>query len=118
MSQTKVQLIGDSFDNGASFAGVVTATDFKKTDGSSIDSGAGGGIGVALSNDPQSALRNVFKVPKTLEIPSAAIETIAADEDYGYQAFTLSEDIHVGTDAVLTIADETVMRTNILGIFT
>ena len=38
MSQTRVQLIGDSFDNGANFAGVVTATDFKKSDGSTIES--------------------------------------------------------------------------------
>lgn len=117
MSQTRVQLIGDSFDNGANFAGVVTATDFKKSDGSTIESG-GGGVGIALSSHPQSALKHVFKTPKILEVPPSAFETIESDEEHGYIAFTLAKDIHVGPNAILTIADETVMRTNTLGIFT
>ena len=117
MSQTRVQLIGDSFDNGANFAGVVTATDFKKSDSSTIESG-GGGVGIALSSHPQSALKHVFKTPKILEVPPSAFETIESDEEHGYVAFTLAKDIHVGPNAILTIADETVMRTNTLGIFT
>ena len=119
MSQTRVQLIGDSFSNGANFVGVVTASDFKKTDGSTIESGGGaGGVGIALSTHPQSALKHVFKTPKVLEVPPSAFETIESDEEHGYIAFTLAKDIHVGSNAILTIADETVMRTNTLGIFT
>jgi hypothetical protein len=38
MSQTRVQLIGDSFSNGANFVGVVTASDFKVS-GNAIISG-------------------------------------------------------------------------------
>ena len=81
MSQTRVQLIGESFDNGANFAGVLTATDFKKSDGSTIESG-GGGVGIALSTHPQSALKHVFKTPKVLEVSPSAFETIESDEEH------------------------------------
>jgi len=89
-----------------------------------VSGGGGGGggsttegMGTALSADATSLLSIIYKTPKSFTIADNTTVTVQSDSGSDNFAYTKLAEIVVGSGAVLEIANDTILRMNILNIF-
>ena len=82
----------------------------------SIAGGGGGGIGTALGETPP--LDVVFKTSKTFTVGAGTSVTIDVDDDTcGNVAMIKPGTVHVAVGATFHIAPDSILKTNVLGLF-